>query len=132
MNGDLPQLEPIDPTFRKWRIENACVKRWLIDPSLISNFIRFSTAKQVWESIATTNTSQVYHLKRRVTRMKQIGGSIESYYNSLQGLWRETDFCCPNPMECADDVYKYNSSLTGRQNLYILSWFGGQTRQDLD
>ncbi|KAL6316149.1 hypothetical protein AAG906_015979 [Vitis piasezkii] len=89
-----------DPAFRKWRTENAVVKGWLInsmDPKLVNNFIRFSTAKAVWDNIAITyfdgtDTSQVYDLKRRVTRLKQEGGSIETYYNNLQGLWREIDF----------------------------------------
>jgi len=87
-----------------------------MDPSLIGNFIRFSTAKQVWDSIATTyfdgsDTSQVYDLKRRVTRMKQSGESIETYYNCLQGLWREIDFRRPNPMECAADIQRFNDLL---------------------
>jgi hypothetical protein len=43
-----------------------------MDPSLIGNFMRFPTAKMVWDSIATTyfdgsDTSQVYDLRRRVT-----------------------------------------------------------------
>lgn len=117
INGDLPHPQPTDPAFRKWRTENAIVKGWLInsmDPALISNFIRFPTAKLVWDSIATTyydgtDTSQVYDLQRRVTRMRQAGGSIEKYYNDLQGLWREIDFRHPNPMECATDIQKYNS-----------------------
>ena len=59
-----------------------------MDLSLISNFIRFPIAKLVWDSIATTyfdgiDTSQVYDLKRRVTKMRQAGGSIEKYYNDL-------------------------------------------------
>ena len=71
----------MDPTFRKWRIENAIIKGWLInsiDSSLISNFIRYLKAKLVWDSIATTffdgfDTSQVYELKKCVARMKQAG-----------------------------------------------------------
>ncbi|RVW28069.1 hypothetical protein CK203_097961 [Vitis vinifera] len=43
--------------------------------------------------------------------MKQAGGSIEKYYNDLQGLWREIDFRCPNLMKCARDIQKYNSTL---------------------
>ncbi|PNX58716.1 always early 2-like protein, partial [Trifolium pratense] len=74
INGDIAQPETTDPTFRKWRTENAIVKGWLInsmDQNLVSNFIRFSTAKQVWDSIAITyfdgsDTSQVYALKRQV------------------------------------------------------------------
>lgn len=117
INGDIPQPAPTDPTFRKWRTENAIVKGWLInsmDPSLISNFIRFPTAKMVWDSVSTTffdgsDASQVYDLKRQVARMSQRGGSIEKYYNDLQRLWREIDFRRPNPMECAADISKYNA-----------------------
>ncbi|RVW79171.1 Retrovirus-related Pol polyprotein from transposon TNT 1-94 [Vitis vinifera] len=93
-NGDFLQPEPTDPTFRRWRAENAIVKGWLInsmDLTLINNFIRFPTAKLVWDYVATayfdgTDTSQVYDLKRRVTKMRKVGGSIEKYYNDLQGL----------------------------------------------
>ncbi|WKA08566.1 hypothetical protein VitviT2T_026277 [Vitis vinifera] len=119
INGDSPQPPKTDPSLRIWRTENAIVKGWLInsmDPSLIANFIRFPTTKQVWDSAATTYfdgtvSSQVYDLRRRVTRMKQGGGSIEKYYNDLQGLWQEIDFRRPNPMECAIDIQKYNSIL---------------------
>jgi hypothetical protein len=55
---------------------------------LIANFIRFPTAKQIWDSAAITyfdgtDTSQGYDLCHRVTRMKQAGGSIAKYYNHL-------------------------------------------------
>ena len=55
--GDIPQPEPTDPTFRKWRIENDVVKGWLInsmESSLINNFIRYPTAQQVWDRVAIT------------------------------------------------------------------------------
>ena len=42
INGDSPQPPETDPSFRRWRTENAIVKGWLInsmDPSLIANFI---------------------------------------------------------------------------------------------
>ena len=119
INGDFLQPEPTDPTFRRLRTENAIVKGWLInsmDLSLISNFIRFPTTKLVWDSVATTyfygtDTSQVYDLKRRVTKMRQAGGSIEKYYNDHQGLWREIDFRRPNSMNYAIDIQKYNTIL---------------------
>lgn len=119
INGDFPEPPKTDAAFRKWRTENAVVKGWLInsmDPKLVSNFVRFSTAKAVWDNIATTyfdgtDTSQVYDLKRRVAKLKQGGGPIEAYYNNLQGLWREIDFRRPNPMKCDTDTQKYNSLL---------------------
>lgn len=71
------------------------VKGWLInsmDHYLIGNFIHYPTAKQVWDSAATayydgTETSHIYELSHHVSRMKQARGSIEKYYNHLQGLW---------------------------------------------
>ena len=75
INEDLPQPLEIHQFFQKWQTKNAIVKGWLInsmESSLVGNFIRFLTAKQVWDSIATTyfdgsDTSQVYDLRRRVT-----------------------------------------------------------------
>jgi hypothetical protein len=59
-----------------------------MNSSLIENFIQFPTANMVWDSISTTyfdgsDTSQVYDLRRRVTQLKQAGGSLEQYYNDL-------------------------------------------------
>ncbi|KAL6319103.1 hypothetical protein AAG906_001576 [Vitis piasezkii] len=107
INGDSPQPPKTDPSLRRWRTENAIVKGWLInsmDPSLIANFICFPTTKQVWDSAATTYFDGT-------DSSQQGGGSIEKYYNDLQGLWREIDFRRPNPMECAIDIQKYNSIL---------------------
>jgi len=114
INGDFPQPSEIDPTFCKWCTENSVVKRWLInsmDQSLVASFICFPTAKQVWDAIVTTyfdgtDTSQVYELRHRVTRMRQREGLIKKYYNDLQGIWREIDFQRPNPMKCATDIKK--------------------------
>ncbi|KAL6316399.1 hypothetical protein AAG906_018102 [Vitis piasezkii] len=33
------------------------------------------------------------------------------FYIELQGLWREIEFRCPNPMECATDIYHHNNLL---------------------
>jgi hypothetical protein len=126
INDDLSQPPQTDSTFRRWRTDNAIVKGWLINsmhPFLVSNFIRFPTTKLVWDAIATTyfdgsDTSQVYDLRRRVTRLKQAGGSLEKFYNELQGLWRKIDFRRPNPMECPTDIQHYNS-LIQEERVYI-------------
>ncbi|RVW65735.1 Retrovirus-related Pol polyprotein from transposon RE1 [Vitis vinifera] len=87
-----------------------------MDQTLIGNFIRFPTTKLVWDAIDTTyfdgnDTSQVYELRRRVTRLQQGNGSLEKFYTELQGLWWEIDFRHPNPMERATDIYHYNKLL---------------------
>ena len=119
INGDLPQPAPIDPLFRRWRTENSVVKGWLIntmDSSLVSTFIWYPTAKEVWDAITVTffngsDIAQVYELQRRVSRLRQNGGSLEKFYNELQGLWREIDFLRPNPMGCPKDVQWYTAIL---------------------
>lgn len=85
-----------------------------MDQSLIGNFIRFPTAKAVWDAIATTffdgnDTSQVYELWGRVAQLRQSGASVEKYYTELQGLWSEIDFRCPNPMVCSTDIHHFNN-----------------------
>jgi len=117
INGDLSQPPQTYSAFRRWRIDNTIVKGWLINsmhPFLISNFIHFPTTKLVWDAIAPTyfdgsDTSQVYDLQRRLTRLKQAAGSLEKFYNELQGLWREINFHRPNPMECPTYIQHYNS-----------------------
>ena len=97
-------------------MDDAVVKGWLInslDPKLQNTFIRYPTAKEVWDAIATTfydgnDKAQVYNLNKRVTRLKQSGKTVEEYYHELQGLWREIDYRRPNPMVHAEDISKFN------------------------
>ncbi|XP_078148486.1 uncharacterized protein LOC144543909 [Carex rostrata] len=97
-------------------MEDSSVKDYMItsmDPSLVSNFLPFSTAKEVWDSVRTTffdgdDLTQFFDLKRRVNRVKQGGCSVEVYYTQLQGLWKELDVRRPNPMTSPVDIEKYN------------------------
>lgn len=118
IDGSLPP-PPVknDALYKKWKVEDSTVKGWLInsmDSALISNFIRFPSAREVWKAVTTSysdgnDKSQVYNLKRKVARLKQSGKPIEEYYNLLQELWQEIDFRRPNPMEYTVDIEKYNS-----------------------
>ncbi|XP_078154779.1 uncharacterized protein LOC144550675 [Carex rostrata] len=107
---------PTDPLFQRWDMDDAVVKGWLInslEPKLQNTFIRYPTAKEVWDTIATTfydgnDKAQVYNLNKRVTRLKQSGKTVEEYYHELQGLWREIDYRRPNPMVHAEDISKFN------------------------
>ena len=56
------------------------------------------------------------YVQREDTR--QDGESIESYYNTLQGLWRKIDFWCLNPMKCTEDIQIYNSNIQ-KDRVYI-------------
>ncbi|KAI5327718.1 hypothetical protein L3X38_027114 [Prunus dulcis] len=75
-SDDDPELESDDDLEPESDNDSDDDYGWLInslEQSLIGNFIRFPTAKAVWDAIATTyydgtDTSQVYDLRRRVSR----------------------------------------------------------------
>ena len=103
--------------YEQWKMHDSMVKGLIpnsLDSSLIGNFHRYSTAREVWDALATTffdgcDSSQIYDLQQRVHQLKQSGGSLKKYYNELQGLWKEIDFRRPNPMVCTMDIKKHNS-----------------------
>ncbi|XP_078165548.1 uncharacterized protein LOC144560258 [Carex rostrata] len=105
-----------DPLFNRWDIEDTVVKGWIcnsLDTNLYGKFLRYPTAKEVWDAIATTfydgsDTTQVFELNKRVNKIKQEGRPVEEYYNELQDIWLEIDFRHPNPMVCAIDIEKFD------------------------
>ena len=117
INGSISPPALTHASYAKWFAEDSTVKAWLIgsmDPTLIGNFIRFPSARDVWRAVATAyfdgnDKTQVYNLRRQVTRLKQSGRPIEEYFNLLQGLWQEIDFRRPNPMETPKDIETHNS-----------------------
>jgi transposase InsO family protein len=119
VNGEKPQPNPTDPGYDRWQIEDSTVKGWLLnslDPGLLGNFFRFNTAKGVWDAIGTaffdgSDRTQVYELKLRVQGIKQMGGSLEDYFNTLQSLWREIDFRRPNKNICPKDIENRNEEM---------------------
>ncbi|XP_078177452.1 uncharacterized protein LOC144571934 [Carex rostrata] len=100
IKGEFNAPQPGTSRHPKWDIDDSVVNGWLLnslDEKLFANFIRYPTARDVWDAIATTfydgnDTAQVFDLNKRVTRLKQSGRAIEVYYNELMTLWREIDF----------------------------------------
>lgn len=54
--------------------------------------------------------------------MKQGGRAIEEYFDELQRLWQEIDFRCPNPMEHAADIDKFNTFI---QKMRVYTFLDG-------
>ena len=47
----------VDKALETWLIDNSRVKSWLIDsmsPTLMQRFIRFQTAKEIWDVVSKT------------------------------------------------------------------------------
>jgi hypothetical protein len=62
ITGKIRQPALTDPTYSKWRTKNAIVKGWIINslnPNLIGNFIKFPTAKGVWDVVAATKVVKI-------------------------------------------------------------------------
>ncbi|PRQ56861.1 putative transcription factor interactor and regulator CCHC(Zn) family [Rosa chinensis] len=126
LTGEIPQPSPKDPTYNKWRANNALVKGWLINSmssTLMGNFIRLPTAKAVWDAVAKTyydglDMSQVYELTCKAFQMRQNGRPITAYYSDLQGIWQELDHRCPSNMECAADAATWKKQ-TENQRVYV-------------
>jgi gag-polypeptide of LTR copia-type len=78
IDGSIPKPPITNLSYRKWRMDDSLIKDYIIesmDSSLVGNFIVFSTAKEVWNSIQTTffdgdDLTQIFELKRRVNRVK--------------------------------------------------------------
>jgi gag-polypeptide of LTR copia-type/Retrotransposon gag protein len=108
-----------DPLFNRWYIEDTVVKGWIcnsLDKNLYGKFLRYPTAKEVWEAIATTfydgsDVAQVYDLNKKVNKIKQTGRTVEEYYNELRDLWLQIDFRRPNPMMCTTNIAKFDKFL---------------------
>jgi gag-polypeptide of LTR copia-type len=117
IHGEKPAPRVGDVRYEQWMMHDSMVKYLILnslDSSLIGNFYRYSTTKEIWDALATTffdgcDSSHIYDLKHRVHQLKQSGGSLKKYYNELQGLWKEIDFRRPNPMVCTMDIEKHNS-----------------------
>ena len=91
VKGDRSAPLPTAVDYEQWKMQDSMVKGLLLnslDPSLIGNFHRYSTAREVWDALATTffdggDSSQIYDLQQKVNQLKQSGGSLENYYNEL-------------------------------------------------
>jgi hypothetical protein len=84
-----------------------------LETRLRGSFIRYPIAKDVWKAVATTfydgnDAAQVLALNKKVFRTKQVGRSVEEYYNELQGLWQAIDFRRPNPMVYPEEIENFN------------------------
>jgi hypothetical protein len=130
IKGEVNTPKPGDPLHQKWDIDDSVVKGWLLNSlheKLFVNFIRYPTARDVWDAIATTfydgnDTAQVFDLNKRVTRLKQSGRMVEEYYNELQTLWREIDFRRPNPMIHTEDIVKFSEFI---QEIRVYTFLDG-------
>ena len=105
-----------DPTYQKWQESDSIVITWLIEniePELITQYLDYPTARELWKGIESTYHSerdqlQVYDLTVKGYSIKQGSMTIERFYNTLQTIWKEIDRRMPNPMTCSEDITIHN------------------------
>ncbi|XP_068319541.1 uncharacterized protein [Pyrus communis] len=112
LTGKIPVMEEDSPGYTKWVTEDAIVRGWLLktmEPHLLSLFIDFLTAKDIWESATQmfydgSDESQYYELRCKATRTKQDGRPVNLYFTELKGVWQDLDKRRPIKMVCAVDL----------------------------
>ena len=112
LTGDIAQPAVTNSTFNKWRASDCQVKSWLFDamqPNHIKRFIRYDTAKQVWDAIKQTysdgaDEAKIYDLHRRSFIIRQAGASVAKYYSELIEIFQELDQLNPSTMEHPSDI----------------------------
>lgn len=71
VRGDKPALAVTDLGYEQWKMQDSMLKGLILnslDYSRVGNFHRCSTAKEVWDALATTffdgcDSSQIYDLQ---------------------------------------------------------------------
>ena len=131
-----------DPSYRKWVCRrNSPVVSWLIhsmEPEISRNYIFLDTAKEIWDAVSVTysqigNMAQVYELKRRIHEAEQGEKSVSSYFNMLQGLWKELDHYQNFQAECSDGcLRRFRNFLSKNASLISYDGLNQERRPDSD
>jgi gag-polypeptide of LTR copia-type len=127
ITGAIKRPNEADDDYEKWHTEDAMVRNWLLnslEPSHLANFVGLRTAKDVWDGVRVgffdaSDGTQLYELQMRVWGLKQAGGSLEEYYNTLVALWREIDYRRPCKLKNPEDI-KENNLVTQQDRIHIL------------
>lgn len=88
-----------DPGFDARCIKDSTVKVWMfktMEHDLVELFLKFLTAKDVWDNIALTyydapNEPQIYELCYKATRITSDNRHVSIYFAELKTVWLELD-----------------------------------------
>ncbi|KAG8653270.1 hypothetical protein MANES_05G004600v8 [Manihot esculenta] len=97
LTGEVKKPPPEDSNYAIWVTENYKVKNWLIDSMdllLMQQFIRLSTAKEIWKAVAKTfydesDETFLFELNKKSFSTTQNGRPLSTYYNELVAIFQE-------------------------------------------
>ena len=120
--------------YEAWEDDNCLVKSWLLDAmtkEIRSLFLRLTTAKEIWEAVKQTysvdqDASRVYQLHCEEISVRQNGGSIISYFGTLQKIWQELNDIDDCVMECTGDISKYSTKVNCQRVYTFLAGLDSQ------
>ena len=95
-------------------VEDALVNSWLINSmtdKLMAHFVQRGMAKEVWDVVKisyldVSDSSQVYELMKKSFQSHQGGCPFSKYFNELNSMFLELDYCRLNDMEYTNDIEK--------------------------
>ncbi|KAJ8641254.1 hypothetical protein MRB53_017948 [Persea americana] len=131
----MTQLAATDPTYNKWHATDCQVKSWLFDamqPNQMKRFIRYDTAKQVWDAIKKTYSDgsdevKIYDLHRRSFTKTHNGAPVANYYSELTEIFQELDQLSPSNMKDPADIETRHKEID-RLRIYIFLQKDGFTK----
>ena len=125
LTGEIPEPSTNDPTYKKWRAENAMVMAWLInsmDEDTSSNYVYYTRAKDIWTNCKSMfsdleDTAQVLETSEKIKNLKQGDVSVTKYFANLKKLWQEIDLFDTIEPFCAHCDLKYKKKVQ-KQRIY--------------
>uniref|UniRef100_A0A2C9WKE7 Retrotransposon gag domain-containing protein n=1 Tax=Manihot esculenta TaxID=3983 RepID=A0A2C9WKE7_MANES len=119
LTGEAKKPPPEDPIYAIWVTENYKVKSWLIDsmdPLLMQQFIRLSTAKEIWEAIAKTfydesDETCLFELNQKFFSTTQNDRPLSTNYNELITIFQEIDHRMTSQEETVEGVVQMHSAM---------------------
>ena len=95
------------------------VMAWLVNsmgPKIGWNYLSYKTTKKIWDIARVMysdlgNVSQLFELQFELKEKKQGDSTMTDYYNTLIGLWQESDLFDDNTRACPDCSVRYTKKL---------------------
>ena len=63
------------------------------------------TAKDVWDVVRDTYSSQIFELKTKSWKSRQRDRDVTTYYNEIVTLWQELDLCYEDEWDAPQTVF---------------------------
>ncbi|XP_026406860.1 uncharacterized protein LOC113302209 isoform X2 [Papaver somniferum] len=108
------KVEEYDKLLATWERCNAKIITWInnsVDLSIDMHLDKFSTAKEVWDHLATlffqSNFAKRYQLESDIREAKQGDRDVQEFYSIMNGYWDQLALTEPADLKTVAPYVKY-------------------------